>query len=547
MNANNRNGQGEDKAPLDRIARGVLDTWKEFYPVEASRLGMHERDGDLPRLDSESTDDLRSRLQTYRGALQDHPTDPLDPPENQLRHVLLWGIDSVLYDRVEDPAPRQNPLRYLRCVDWSRYVTWDYQPKEQRARALIDELRQLPSFLETARNRLDDEQHPHLVRKARKLIRGKLDYLREELSAWVRAGACETLREEFEKHRLEASRALEEFDRHLEDAPPAGEENMILGDSTLRRLLAMTERVDEPLDDLERAGVRERDRLRDRMETLLDEHDLEDPRQATELPTDGSSPPDQLIERARAGFDHLRDTLGSVDELPDPPGGELRIEPTPEHLRVGYFARLYPPGPFDDPSLAAYYYLTPPGPDWDDRKREEWQRFFHPRRLVLIAAHEYFPGHLLQWDRIRKIGPAPRTIFRSYGMVEGWAHYAEELALKHWPEPDPALRVAQLEEALVRVVRYLTSLRFHGGRCTLEEAASWFGEQAYLSPATALQEARRVLHDPGYLNYTLGKFQLRSLRASSGADSDAGFVDRLFEEGLVPPALVEKAWAPQTP
>jgi uncharacterized protein (DUF885 family) len=47
---------------------------------------------------------------------------------------------------------------------------------------------------------------------------------------------------------------------------------------------------------------------------------------------------------------------------------------------------------------------------------------------------------------------------------------------------------------------------------TLSEAQQLFEDKALMRPMAARREAERGVFDPGYLFYTLGKFQIRELR-----------------------------------
>jgi uncharacterized protein (DUF885 family) len=81
-----------------------------------------------------------------------------------------------------------------------------------------------------------------------------------------------------------------------------------------------------------------------------------------------------------------------------------------------------------------------------------------------------------------------------------------------WGADDARIRLAYVQEALIRVARYLASIELHSGTMTLSEAQQLFEEKALLRPVAARKEAERGVFDPGYLFYTLGKFQIKELR-----------------------------------
>jgi uncharacterized protein (DUF885 family) len=96
---------------------------------------------------------------------------------------------------------------------------------------------------------------------------------------------------------------------------------------------------------------------------------------------------------------------------------------------------------------------------------------------------------------------------------------------------DPVLRLAQLAEALTRNCRYVCAIKMHTQGMTVEEATHFFMQNAYMDEVTARQEARRGTHDPGYLNYTLGKLMLLKLLADyRAAHGDTFSLKRFHDE-----------------
>jgi uncharacterized protein (DUF885 family) len=117
--------------------------------------------------------------------------------------------------------------------------------------------------------------------------------------------------------------------------------------------------------------------------------------------------------------------------------------------------------------------------------------------------------HLLHRKRVKS------TVLRSYfsyAFTEGWAHYCEEMLVDEG-FGDLRLRLAQLQDALLRDCRYVSSIMMHTRGWSWEDATKFFMENAYLDRLPAEREAKRGTWDPGYLNYTLGKLMIKRLRA----------------------------------
>src|SRR5207302_9839505 len=78
---------------------------------------------------------------------------------------------------------------------------------------------------------------------------------------------------------------------------------------------------------------------------------------------------------------------------------------------------------------------------------------------------------------------------------------------------DRRLKLAMLQDAVLRDCRYHASIGMHTAGWSWEDATRFFMENAYLDRLPAEREAKRGTWDPGYLNYTLGKLMIRKLRA----------------------------------
>jgi uncharacterized protein (DUF885 family) len=124
-------------------------------------------------------------------------------------------------------------------------------------------------------------------------------------------------------------------------------------------------------------------------------------------------------------------------------------------------------------------------------------------------------------------------VFTSDSFVEGWAHYCEEMMLEAGVDSSPQFRLAYLAEALVRQVRYLAAIRMHAREMTVDQATQMFIDHAYMEPLVAGKEAVRGTFDPGYLNYTLGKYMMRRLREDYRAERGAAFSLREFHDRLI--------------
>ncbi len=172
------------------------------------------------------------------------------------------------------------------------------------------------------------------------------------------------------------------------------------------------------------------------------------------------------------------------------------------------------PGAYETKATEAFYYVTPVEPDWDAKHKEEHLRLYNPS----VVAHDQRPRGLprpLPAVPLRAPVPDqdPQAALLRARNAEGWAHYGEQMMVDQgFGGGDPKVRLAQLQEALLRDCRYVVGIKLHTQGMTVEDGAKVFVEKAFQEPANGYEEARRGAYNPTYLYYTLGKLQIQELR-----------------------------------
>ncbi len=201
------------------------------------------------------------------------------------------------------------------------------------------------------------------------------------------------------------------------------------------------------------------------------------------------------------------------------------------------------PGPFETKATEAYYYVTPVEPDWPPKQKEEWLTAFNYYTTDIVSVHEAYPGHYIQFLCL-KASPATKIekVFGSYAFIEGWAHYAEQMMVDEGfgasGSPVPTLkaakyRLAQTDEALLRICRLCVSIKMHCQGMTVDEATKFFQDNCYYEAKPARQEAVRGTFDPEYLYYTVGKLEIFKLREDYRKQEGANFSLQKFHDEML--------------
>jgi hypothetical protein len=268
----------------------------------------------------------------------------------------------------------------------------------------------------------------------------------------------------------------------------------------------------------------------------------------------------ELIPSTRQDLEAIRAFVVRHRIVTIPSSVRARVEETLPPFRATSFASMDTPGPFETKAKEAYYYVTPVEPDWPPQQAEEWLTAFNYYTTDVVSIHEGYPGHYVQFLALNA-SPASRVAkaFYSYPFVEGWAHYCEQMMLDAgFAQPSNAAfaprddlvqgakyRLAQSDEALLRICRLCVSLKLHTRGMTVDEATRFFQDNCYYEEKPAHQEALRGTFDPGYLYYTLGKLMILKLRhdwetQEKEAFSLQRFHDQFLSHGAPPISLLRE-------
>jgi uncharacterized protein (DUF885 family) len=169
-----------------------------------------------------------------------------------------------------------------------------------------------------------------------------------------------------------------------------------------------------------------------------------------------------------------------------------------------------------------------------------------------VSVHEVWPGHYLQFLYAKQFPSDVRKVFSASTNVEGWAHYSEEMVLDQgFHADDPSYRLAQLQDALLRDVRFIVGIEMHTKGMGMDEAQRLFETEAYQPTPVARSEVKRAISDATYGYYTMGKLMIQKLAADYRAKQGAaftlqGFHDAFVKIGPLPLPLIRRAMLGET-
>ena len=136
--------------------------------------------------------------------------------------------------------------------------------------------------------------------------------------------------------------------------------------------------------------------------------------------------------------------------------------------------------------------------------------------MKTLAYHEATPGHHHQIAH--SLENEDLTLYRRFGygtsaFAEGWALYAERLALEVGLAEDPYDELGILQSEIFRAVRLVVDTGMHYKRWTREEAMKYMKEKTGMSDTEVRVEIERYIVWPGQaLSYKVGMIKILELR-----------------------------------
>ena len=544
------------EAPEEEVPVVVAEAdWEQFtddfvedlftaLPTRAVWAGRHEFDGQLHEVTPRAIRERGNMLREYaRRADEEFSAEVMGPDRELERQHLIASIEGMLFSTEVSESHLRNPAWYAGALSPSVYVSREYAPKDERLAALTAHLEKIPAYLEQMRGTLQPPFPRPFVRTALVRFGGLASHLQDDAPGLFADVEDEDLQAAFAEALEPAVAALREVGTWLELRLEDATGDFALGEERYRELLWRRYRID--LDWKTLKNVAQADLARN-LELLRTTCKLVDPeitiadcaaRVRDDKPEQGA------VARANEQLPELKAFLVQADIIGIPGEETAFVAEAPAYRRTNS-AYIEIPGMYEE-GLPAIYYIAGPDPEWPP----EVQRQYVPGEADLLntSVHEVWPGHFLHSLYVKRSNNRMGKLIWNGMLSEGWAHYTEELMQEAGlGEGQPLLRVGQILDALMRDVRFLSSIGLHVEGMSVETSQRMFAELAYLDPGNAQQQALRGTYDPGYFVYTLGKLIILKMREDWTAERGGRaawkeFHEQLLSLGSAPLPVLRKA------
>lgn len=473
--------------------------------------------------------------------------------QTAIRKELFLAQDLAIYEH--------NPMIYASAIDVNVYVKRKYAPIEDRVRSIIVVENQAPNIMIAAKINLADVLPKPHVELAIQIARGSSDFLKKNLVDALAELKDESLRAAFMQSNRRAATALADYAAWLEkEKLPKATSQFAIGEEKYHRFLAQTELIDLPPATILELGLAELKHEQELFAEAAKKIDAEKPATAVFKQIQNEHPASEnLLPEITKKLDSVRKYVVDHKLVTIPTEVRAQVKETPQYRRATSFASMDSPGPFEKRATEAYFYVTPAENEWPEQQKNEWLTSFNSYSAAIISIHETYPGHYVQFLHLNASkATKAEKIFGATSFVEGWAHYCEKMVIDagfgsvYGPNTTDEeireaakYRMAQAQQAMLRLCRLCVSIKMHTQGMSVEEATKFFQENCYDEEKPARAEAMRGTFDIGYLNYTLGKLQILKLRKDYDVQEGENFSlrkfhDELLNHGMLPIRLLRE-------
>jgi uncharacterized protein (DUF885 family) len=541
-------------ARFEALTREFLAGEYVAHPVMATAMGIHAYDDSLDNFNRFALRAERDRVRAYLHAIDKISLAELNE-ENRLDYRLARSsAQQTLSASEQQRWPERHPGAYLDTLFYGLFLllSREFATAETRAVSVLGRLRALPDALAQAQENL--QRPPRLFTElAIESAEAGDAYLRETLPAFTDGLRPNGLRQSLAEATQRARAALAEFTRFLrEELLPRSDGDFALGRELYEYYLRVVHFLDRDRENADalieigrehiEAAKRQLTALAGEIEpgtgwmTLIDRLKQEHPAA------------DELEDAYRIEMERAREFVLSQALVSFPPNETLAVTETPCFACALFpYAAYVPPAPFE-PQQQGTFWVTPisdnASPDQQERQLQGHSRY----NIPIIALHEAYPGHHLQFAlAAQHSSPFRRHFAQSNLFIEGWALYCEEMMREQGYYSDPRTLLMQQKALLWRACRVVIDVQLHTRQMTLAEAAQFLQTEARIEEAHAWSEVKRYALTPTQpMTYLIGKLALVSLRDEMERRQGARFNlrhfhDRILSYGSVPPTLLREA------
>jgi uncharacterized protein (DUF885 family) len=546
---------GSGDAAFRTLAASILDDRFRRHPSIATDLGVHRYDQVMDDASQAAITAETDALNAFAARLIGVDTAALSLDAQLDREQLIRAMDASILANSVIRQWAKDPDFYSAGVTNAAYVIMrrKFAPPADRLRSLIEREKKMPAFLDQGRANLTAPAKI-FTEIAIEQIDGNIAFFKNDVPGAFSEVTDKELLGEFAQTNAGVMRALAAYKVFLQkDVLPRADGSYALGPEVYAKALAANEMIELPLDQLSTIAEADRQRNEEAFQEAAKQIDAGKNADAVLAAMEREHPkPSELLKTSQDALDAIRGFILEKQILTIPRSDPATVKETPPFMRSTTSASMEIPGPFETAKLEAFYNMTLPDPRGSAAAQEDYMKSWYYAEIANVSVHEVYPGHYIQFLYAKRFPSDVRKVFGANTNVEGWAHYTEQMMIDEgFHAGDPKYRLAQLQDALLRDVRFIVGIGMHTKGMTVDEATTLFETEGHQPHSISVQEAKRGAGDPLYGYYTMGKLMILKLRGDyqkkmGSAYSLHQFHDAFIQLGPLPLPLIRRAMLGET-
>lgn len=518
-------------AAFKALGQRFIASAMRLSPVEATALGIHDHDGQLPDITAAGR---AARVAEWRAILTE--LGRINPAslsrENQVDYAILTNeLRYRLFANDELQEWAWNPLSYNDIAGGGLYTlaARDFAPWDVRLKSATARMEAIPALLAESRRQLVPARVPPIYAQTVARQNAGIVEIAETMLAPHADALSGADRARFDAALAALKAGVAEHQKWLDEVlVPQAKGDFRLGAALYDRKMKFALMSDLTRPALKARALKAKADIRAEMYALARQVL---PGQLPAKPTPAQQqagieaalklsyakkpPRRELEKRARETTEQATAFVREKGfiRMPD---GPVRIITMPKFQQGVAVAYNDPPGPFEK-GQQNFYAVSPIPEDWTDEQADSFLTEYNEYMIHDLSIHEAMPGHYLQLDHSNRTDNPLRAMLWSGPFVEGWAVYAEGVMkdagyLNH----DPLFKLTVLKMRLRSVTNTLLDIGIHTEGMTREQAMDLMQNGAFQAEREAAGKwVRANLSSVQLLSYYTGYEEHRMLRAEA--------------------------------
>jgi len=546
--------------------RGLVEEYYEQtferFPIEGSRAGRREFDGELGRARPGDFERQGRLVERILAAVEDLPPQDFDASAMLDRRTFVAALRLEHLNLVELERWRNDPQRHLHAVAESllELVVRNADRLVAVAPGILSSLRQAPRYFGDAAECLDrpDPLWRELTLEAIPGVISFFNSLAEPLIQ-TQAAPAGVIR----RAVAGACAAVEAYGDAVRSTRPGKAGSFAIGERRLR--LLMRDRLGLDWSPREAMAFARREATRIAAELRREAAHFHPRKSPVEILAEAAAawrPDSGLLEAYTRVTRAVRERFEEAELVSFPKAERLLIKPVPDFLRELFPTAAYTPPGAVDPDQTGIFWVNDPG-DVDlppARRAAEIAQHFG---LEMTCAHEAYPGHHLQFMVQHRRPSFVRKLANHAVYYEGWTLWCEQMTCDllsqgvgrgrrarlrvpgaGLPE-NPHIRLNQLNDELWRAWRIVIDVGLQTGELTCENARRILQREVGFTAARARADINWYTSAPTIpMSYLIGKAELLRLKrryVDSGGLTLREFNDWVLSFGAIPWRWIEES------